>query len=68
MTYLIEFTDVAEMELQEILLWRIGRSPERVGRWQEGLERVVFSLSEYPHRCALASENDAFPMEIRQIL
>ncbi|MBW3625799.1 MAG: type II toxin-antitoxin system RelE/ParE family toxin [Armatimonadetes bacterium] len=68
MTYRIEFTDVADKEIHEILFWMIGRSPERAGRWQEGLEESVYSLSEHPRRCALAPEDKAFPVEIRQKL
>ncbi len=68
MPYRIEITDVAEMELQDILFWFIARSPEQAGRWQQGLEHAIGSLRELPTRCPLAPENDAFEVEIRQLL
>jgi len=33
MTYHVEFTDVADMEVQNILLWIMGRTPERADSW-----------------------------------
>jgi plasmid stabilization system protein ParE len=68
MNYHVEFTDVAEMETEAILLWINGQSPDRAGRWQEGLEQAVSSLSEFPRRCGLAPENSHFQAEIRQLL
>ena len=68
MTFNIEFTDVAEMEVQEIFLWLLGRAPELAGQWQAGLERVVDSLRELPLRCPEAPESHAFEAEVRQIL
>ena len=68
MTFRVEFTDVAEMEVQDTLLWLLGRSPEQAGRWQEGLEKAVASLQEFPTRCPLAPEKDAFDIEVRQLL
>lgn len=41
MSYQVEFTDVADMEVENILLWIMGRAPERVERWQDGLEKAV---------------------------
>lgn len=68
MSYQTEFTDVADMEVQNILLWLIGKAPERVDSWQQGLEDAVASLSEMPSRCPLAPENTAFLMPVRQRL
>ena len=68
MSYIVEFTDVADMEVQEILVWMIGVSPEKAGKWQDGLEKAVDSLSEFPRRCPLAPENSAFHVEVRQLL
>jgi plasmid stabilization system protein ParE len=64
----IEFTDVADMEVQEIFLWLLGRSPVQAGRWQEGLEKAVNSLAEQPTRCPLAPEHARFDVEVRQLL
>jgi plasmid stabilization system protein ParE len=66
--FLIEFTDVAEMEVQDTFLWLLGRSPDHAGRWQAGLEASVNSLAEFPTRCPLAPESDQFDVEVRQQL
>lgn len=68
MSYAVEFTDVAELEVRNALLWLMSRAPEQAEAWQEGLERAVLSLSELPGRCRLAPENDAFDAEVRQRL
>lgn len=68
MSYTVEFTDVADMEIQNILLWMMGRSPEQTERWQEGLEHAAASLADFPGRCPLAPEHDAFNVEVRQLL
>jgi plasmid stabilization system protein ParE len=67
-TFLIEFTDVADMEVQDTFLWLLGRSPDYADRWQAGLEASVNSLSEFPTRCPLAPESDRFEVEVRQQL
>lgn len=68
MIFRIEFTDVAEMEVQDTLLWLLGHSPEHADRWQQGLEKAISSLTELPARCPLAPEGDAFVVEVRQLL
>jgi plasmid stabilization system protein ParE len=67
-TFRIEFTDVAEMELQDTFLWLLGRSPDYAGRWQARLETSINSLSELPTRCPLAPESERFEVEVRQLL
>jgi plasmid stabilization system protein ParE len=67
-TFRIEFTDVADMEVQDVFLWLLGRSPEQAGRWQAGLERAVDSLGQFPTRCPLAPESGAFDVPVRQLL
>jgi len=64
MSFRTEFTEVADMEVQGTFLWLLGRSPQQVGRWQEGLEQVVESLAAFPTRCPLAPENDAFEADV----
>jgi plasmid stabilization system protein ParE len=67
-TFQIEFTEVAEMETQDTLLWLLGRSPDQAGRWQDGIEKAILSLSEFPARCPLAPEDDMFSVSVRQLL
>ena len=68
MNFWIEFTEVAEMEVQDTLLWLLGRSPNQAGKWQEGFEKAVSSLAEFPTRCLLAPEADLFSVPVRQLL
>ncbi|MGV3724800.1 MAG: type II toxin-antitoxin system RelE/ParE family toxin [Actinomycetota bacterium] len=68
MRFLVEFTDVAEMEVQDTFLWLLGRSPLQAGRWQSGLEQAFDSLEQLPARCPLAPEDSAFDVEVRQLL
>ena len=68
MTFRIEFTDVADMEVQDTFLWLLGRSPEHADRWQAGLEEAIHSLAQFPTRCPLAPESDAFDVPVRQLL
>lgn len=68
MIFRIEFTDVADMEVQDAFLWLLGRSLVQAGRWQEGLEKAVNSLAEFPTRCPLAPEHAIFDVEVRQML
>ena len=68
MSYRTEFTDVADMEVQNILLWLMGEAPERVEAWQQGLEDAVLSLSLLPSRCPFAPENAAFSVPVHQLL
>jgi plasmid stabilization system protein ParE len=68
MNFSVEFTDVADMEAQEIWLYLLGRNPNYAERWQRGLEEAVASLETFPRRCSLAPENRSFPYELRQLL
>lgn len=44
-------------------------SPAASLDWYEGLASAIATLMEYPHRCPLARENEAFPgTEIRQLI
>lgn len=64
----IEFTDVADMEVQNILLWIMGRTPERAQQWQDGLEKAVLSLEKFPSRCALLPEVSTPERPVRQLI
>lgn len=68
MTFRVEFTDVAEKEVQDILFWILGQSPEWAGKWQCGLESAIHSLTEFPGRCPRAPEDTQFAVTVRQLL
>jgi plasmid stabilization system protein ParE len=66
MIYELSHSDVAVMEIEEVFLWIFARDPTRAFTWQQGLDRSLLSLSEFPERCPLAYENQFAPYEIRQ--
>jgi plasmid stabilization system protein ParE len=68
MNFEIEFTDVADLEVQNIVLWIMGRSPEGAKKWQDGFENAVNSLAAFPRRCPFAPENAMFTIDVRQLL
>jgi plasmid stabilization system protein ParE len=47
----------------------IAKPPERARRWYDGLLQADQSLAQFPRRCPLAAENEAFPEAgVRQLL
>ena len=68
MSYKVEFTDVADMEVQNILLRIMGRTPDYAERWQDGLEKAVVSLEDFPGRCAVVGDLSTPDRQVRQLL
>jgi len=69
MAFRVEYSSQAEADIDGILEWLIWKHAGEAGlRWFEGLEEAIASLSEMPHRCALAPENRSFPFEVRHLL
>ncbi len=68
MNYRIELTDIADMEVQNIVLRQIGHQPDFVEQWQEKFERTVNTLTQFPGRCPFAPENKRLTPEVRQLL
>lgn len=68
-TYRIEVSDTADAEADEAFLWLVGRSADLAGRWYNGLLAAYQSLAQFPSRCPLAAENEAFEaVDVRQLL
>ena len=68
MSYKVDFTDVADMEVQNILLRMMGRMPDYAERWQDGLEKAVASLEDFPGRCAIVTDLTTPDRQVRQLL
>jgi plasmid stabilization system protein ParE len=69
MAFRVELTAQAEHDLDLILEWLAAQGAGETGsRWFLRLRERLDSLSELPHRCALAPENREFPFEVRQLL
>ena len=66
MAYRVEIARSAEAELEEIYRWVVARAPQQGAKWFNGLERAVFSLDQYPKRCAVAPESidPALPVRV----
>lgn len=68
MIYHVEISVPALLELEDAYLWVAARAPRNVDRWYGRLMKAIESLNQLPTRCGLAPENDAFDVEIRQLL
>jgi plasmid stabilization system protein ParE len=68
MTFQVELTSVAEIQIEQAYLWYRDRNPEFADRWFRGLMNTIATLQEKPQRYALAVEHKIFPEEVRQLL
>jgi plasmid stabilization system protein ParE len=68
MRYEVVVQPAADAELDAAYRYIWKESPERAARWRARLLAKAESLSQWPERCPVAPENDAFPEEIRQLL
>ena len=68
MTYQIKFEPSAEEDLENAFLWIWGQSPVHALQWRDRLEESLATLEHNPQRCPLAPDNDAFNVEVRQLL
>ena len=66
--YRVIITEVAEGEIDAILEYLLLRSPNAARDFQEGIDKVILSLSEMPRRCPLAPEDGVLDRPLRQIL
>jgi plasmid stabilization system protein ParE len=67
MTYSVIRSDVADAEIDAIVFWLTGRSPERGKRWYAGFTKAVATLTAMPTRCPIAAEADYLKVEVRQL-
>ncbi len=68
MAYRVELSSRAIREAEEARDWIAQDSPRRAAAWYQRLLDKIESLKEYPERCPLAPESDAFEEKIRQLL
>ena len=69
MTYAVRLTDQtrAAIRAQARYIAVDGHAPLNAARWLDRVMDAIESLEHFPHRCALAPENDKRPYEIRKI-
>jgi plasmid stabilization system protein ParE len=68
MTFQVELTPVAEIQIEQSYQWYRDRNPEFEDRWFRGLMNTIATLQEKPQRCILAVEHEIFSEEFRQLL
>lgn len=67
MAFKIEYTDLAEVDLDEILAWLIKQQAGQAGlRWFEGLQAAISTLNEMPRRCPRLKD-PRLDFEVRQL-
>jgi len=57
-----------EEEIEQAFLYISQQSPLNAIRWYNGCLETIYSLADFPQRCALAPEAGTFHYEIRQLL
>ena len=67
MNFIVEVSDIAEMEAKDILFQLMGRPTDAADRWQTQWLDALASLEFMPRKYPLAPENDHYPYEIRQL-
>jgi plasmid stabilization system protein ParE len=68
MTFQVEFTPIAEIQIEQAYRWYRDRNPKFADQWFRSLMNTIATLQEKPQRCALAVEHEIFPEEVRQLL
>jgi plasmid stabilization system protein ParE len=68
MAFRVEILPVALLDAEDAYLWWRENVPRRADAWWNGLYEAIFSLEEFPYRCALAPESEELGMDVRQLL
>jgi len=68
MKYEVVLTESANRQLDEACTWYIENAPQIADDWYNGFVDALAGLEVNPDRFGLARENQAFPIEIRQLL
>lgn len=68
MTYLVEFSTQAEVDLRVLYLEKNAAESKAAARWFNKLESALEGLAALPHRCPLAPEAAKINIELRQLL
>ncbi|MCH8043239.1 MAG: type II toxin-antitoxin system RelE/ParE family toxin [Planctomycetes bacterium] len=67
MKYDVVLTSKAKCQLDEACAWYAVQNADVADVWYDGFVEVLISLESNPQRHGLAPENDAFPVELRQL-
>ena len=68
MTFQVELTPIAELQIEKAYQWYRDRNPEFADRWFRSVMNRISTLQVQPRRWALAVEHEIFPEEVQQLL
>ncbi len=68
MTYRVIITAAAKQNLRDAYLWAADRAPQSAALWLQRFEAELQTISNFPERFQLASENAFVEPEIRQLI
>lgn len=68
MAFQVKITKSAQLQIEAAYLWLKKRNPNYADEWFKGLMNAIASLQEKSRRCSLATENELFSEEVRQLL
>ena len=68
MTYLVEFAARAVRDLEILYVEKNAAESHAAARWYNELERAVYALASYPHRCPVAPEARRMKRKLRHLL
>lgn len=66
--YLVNITDEVEASIRDAFFFINEQSPQNAKEWLTGLYQAVGTLETFPERCPTIRENDAFEMEVRNLV
>jgi plasmid stabilization system protein ParE len=69
MAYRVDIAPSALQDAEDAYLWIKAQASSSVaGEWYEGLLATIFTLENFPLRCAIAPESEDLGREVRQLL
>jgi len=68
MSHRVIITPEAEADLRAAHRYIYTQAPRAAGEWLKRVQQSIRTLSQYPERCPLAPESDAFEEPIRELL
>jgi plasmid stabilization system protein ParE len=68
MKYTVIIQPSAKADLFEIHTWLLENAFDYADKWLWGITQAITSLANFPERCPISPESDAFDVTVRQLL
>jgi len=68
MTYLVEFSVRALLDLEVLYFEKNVAESKAAARWLNGLQEAILGLSAFPNRCPIAPESQGSELQLRHLL